>query len=534
MRSSTAWRRANAGGSEVCAPVPPNTSLARLRPRPRKLGVDLIKKGGQAQAQAPVNAQQLGQAQQQANIGTAESQSQLNNLNTFSPYGSTVFTAGQIDPTTGMPSSYNATQQLSPQFGDLFGAQTGLARNLVGYGGGFAGYGPAMGAAGAGLIGRGANVAGGLPTALDLGNVPNISPLGVGSFRTDVTQGPGGQPLPGVVSSFGQGLPGVVRGFGTNFIPGLVGQAQNAAYGSQAQYLDPQFAHAGEQLRQQLADQGIQEGSPAYTQAIGDFARSQREAYSNAQMNAVQAGNAQEQALFGQALAGAGFSNQAQQQMFGQAATGAGFANQAQAQLFGQGMSLADLYNQAVLGAANQNLAAQSANLGRAQAEFQAPYTAASALTGLGSQIFGTGLGGVSSALPFVNAWPAGAATVPNLAPGTATGVPATNLAQATQAATNANLTGFNMGQTQLNNLIGGANLGANALFGRGLFGGGGGGAGGGGLFGNLFGGGGGAGGGGLFSVGGLLGSQGPLFGTAADLSIAAGGPPLALPALLA
>ena len=42
---------------------------------------------------------------------------------------------------------------------------------------------------------------------------------------------------------------------------------------------------------------------------------------------------------------------------------------------------------------------------------------------------------------------------------------------------------------------------------------------------------GGGSGGGGVFSAGGLLGSQGPLFGTAADASIAAGGPPLALDA---
>lgn len=38
-----------------------------------------------------------------------------------------------------------------------------------------------------------------------------------------------------------------------------------------------------------------------------------------------------------------------------------------------------------------------------------------------------------------------------------------------------------------------------------------------------------GSGGGGLFGIGGLFGSQGPLFGTAADASIAAGGPPLAL-----
>ena len=73
---------------------------------------------------------------------------------------------------------------------------------------------------------------------------------------------------------------------------------------------------------------------------------------------------------------------------------------------------------------------------------------------------------------------------------------------------------GFDQTATGLGGLLGGAN----ALFGSptgGLLGGGG--------TGGLLGG-----SGGLLSAGGLLGSQGPLFGTAADLSIASGGPPLA------
>jgi hypothetical protein len=396
---------------------------------------------------ASVDPIALSNAQGQQNINTAETQAQLNAINTFSPYGSTVYQPGQIDPSTGKPSSYNVTQSLSPEFQQLFGTQTGLAQAVAGAGAPFAAAAPGMATTGAGILNRVGNLAGALPTNIDLSAVPNIGTLSPSSFQTNVTGGAGGQPLPSAVT-----------GVNSNF-PQLVQQAQDAAYKSQTQYLDPQFNQQEESLRQSMADQGIEEGSPAFSRAMGDFDRQKQQAYQSAQSQAVSAGNEQQRALFGQALAGGQFTNQAQQQ------------------LFGQGMNLADLYNQSVLGAQGANVQAAASNLGRAQAAFGAPYSAAQGLTGLGTSIYGTGLGSLAGLLPGVTAWPTGATGIPNLAPGTATGVSPTNVAGAAMAANQARAQNYAQGQTNLSNMLGFGNLGAQALTGNsigGLFGSGG------------------------------------------------------------
>jgi hypothetical protein len=422
--------------------------------------------GGSGGGGASVDPIALSNAQGQQNINTAETQAQLNAINTFSPYGSTVYQPGQIDPSTGKPSSYNATQSLSPEFQQLFGTQTGLAQAVAGAGAPFAAAAPGMATTGAGILNRVGNLAGTLPTNIDLSAVPNIGMLTPGSFRTDVTGGAGGQPLPSAVT-----------GVNSNF-PQLVKQAQDAAYQSQTQYLDPQFKQQEESLRQSLGDQGVEEGSPAFSRAMGDFDRQKQMAYQSAQSQAVSAGNEQQRALFGQAIAGGQFANQAQQQ------------------LFGQGMSLADLYNQSVLGAQGANVQAAASNLGRAQAAFGAPYTAAEGMTGLGTSIYGTGLGSLAGVLPGVTAWPTGATGIPNLAPGTATGVSPTNVAGAAVAANQARAQNFAQGQTNLSNMLGFGNMGLNAL---GLGG----------------------------SGGGLFGSAGGLFGGGAGTGFNAAGDPL-------
>jgi hypothetical protein len=428
----------------------------------------------------------LGNAQLAANVGTAESQAQLNNLNTFSPYGSTQYTGNAIDPSTGKPTSYNVNQSLSPELQNLFGTQTSLASALAGGAGTFAGAAPGLGSLGASLINRAGGMAGNLPTGLDLSSVPNVGMLTPGSFRTDVTGGAGGQAIPGAVTS----LP-LQTSVNSNF-PQLVKQAQDAAYGQQTQYLDPQFSQQEETLRQSLADQGIEEGSPAFSRALGDFNRQKQMAYGNAQDQAVQAGNEQQRSLFAQAIAGGQFTNQA-------LATGGAFTNQAQQQLFGQGLSLSDLYNQAVLGASGQNLQATGANLARSQAAFGAPYTAAEGITNLGTSIYGTGLGSLGAVLPGVTAWPTGPTGIPNLAPGAATGVSPANIVGAQQAATGQNQLANVMRQQNLtgigslaSSLLGGGGSGGigTSLFGSGGLSGALGGGSSGGLFGSLFGGG--------------------------------------------
>jgi hypothetical protein len=511
MRPSTACSRMSAGGSGGTA--------RRFRgPPPRRISGDYCKGGGGGGTTVqPVNYQALGAAQQQSNVATAETQASLNNINTFSPYGSTTYAANQIDPSTGLPSSYSATQSLSPDYANLLSAQNFLARGMVGGALPFTIAGQNMVNPAMGMIGEAAGLYGAAPTSLNMAGVPNVGFLSPSSFATSVTGGAGGQPIPNAVT----GVPlqtnlGLQTSVVPQGVPALTAQAQNAAYSQQTQYLDPQWNQAQESLTQSLADQGIEEGSPAYSRAMLDFNNQKQQAYSNAQYNAVQAGNAQEQALYGQALAGGQFTNQALTAMgqFQNASllSGAQLTNQAQQQLFGQGLSLADLYNQAVTAASGQNLQAQQGNLAAAQAAFQAPYTAAGAQLGAGTGLFGTGIGSLAGVLPAITAWPTGGTAIPNLSPGTATGVQPTNLSSALQASTQAGQTAYLQGQQNLSNMLGYANLGLNAL-------GIGGGSGIGGLFGSS------AGGGGLFNLGSdMTDFSGGLTGAGEEVANSAGG----------
>jgi hypothetical protein len=116
-------------------------------------------------------------------------------------------------------------------------------------------------------------------------------------------------PLLGNVANLANSLPGGPVNFGgvaplsTNF-PDQVAQAQNAAYNTQAGFLDPQFAEKKSDLTQQLADQGINPGSEAYDRAQGDLGRQSDLAYQQAKDAAVAAGNQEQQTLFGESLQG--------------------------------------------------------------------------------------------------------------------------------------------------------------------------------------------------------------------------------------
>jgi hypothetical protein len=73
-------------------------------------------------------------------------------------------------------------------------------------------------------------------------------------------------------------------------------QAIQSAYGQAASRLDPQWQQRETGLRAQLANQGLDPGSEAATNAYGDFSRSRNDAYGGAMANAIgqgtQAGNA--------------------------------------------------------------------------------------------------------------------------------------------------------------------------------------------------------------------------------------------------
>jgi hypothetical protein len=79
-------------------------------------------------------------------------------------------------------------------------------------------------------------------------------------------------------------------------------QAINAAYGQATSRLDPQFAHQEEALKSQLAGQGLQPGSEAYNNALGDFQRGKNDAYTSAMNSAIGQGTAAGGQLFNESL----------------------------------------------------------------------------------------------------------------------------------------------------------------------------------------------------------------------------------------
>lgn len=80
-----------------------------------------------------------------------------------------------------------------------------------------------------------------------------------------------------------------------------IGQAQNAAYKAQTQFLDPQFQIQGQNLDATLRAQGLVPGDEAYDHQMQLFNNQKQQAYQGAQYAAVGAGNQQQQNLFGQA-----------------------------------------------------------------------------------------------------------------------------------------------------------------------------------------------------------------------------------------
>lgn len=428
-----------------------------------------------ASAPPSIDPTALANAQSQANQNSAQFQSQLNNVNTTSPFGSSTFTQ---DPTTHQ---WGLNQSLSPNLQNVFGAQTGLAQML-------AGLSPNVAQAATQFTGYG------LPTA-SAGNsfinqASGISPV------TSVSMSPAGFNLPPSIAGAGplqrsldfSGLTPISTNFSD--FSHEIGNAEDAAYRSQAKYLDPQFHQRESDLTQQLADQGIQPGNAAYSRSRGDLGRQENLAYQGAQDAATLAGQQEQARLNAETLA-------ARQQGAGERTTQGQFANQAQGQQFGQNTASAEYQR-----AADQQVFQQElANAGLNNNEI-------AQLAGVGSGLLGAGgnaiTGGATDLATLMGLGSFGwGGQIPTFG-SQGTVVPGTNTVGAANAANTAGMNSFLAGNQLNNQLFNGLGSLGGAL---GL---------------------GGSGGGGLLSAGGLLGSQGPLFGTAADASIAAGGAPLA------
>lgn len=219
-------------------------------------------KTGATSAPPAVDTAGLAQAQNSANRGNAELQSVLNNNNTFSPFGSSTFTQPN-----GPEGQWQLNQTLNPTLQTAFNNQSTLAGVLSGYGKNVADIASSPAGAGANIINSAYNSLGGqIPT----GPVDTSGLTALPSSSTDFSN--------------------------------EVNSSRDAAYKAQTNYLDPQFAQKSSDLRQQLADQGIGVGSDAYSRATGDLGRQSQAAYQQAQDAAVQAGNQEQAALFGENL----------------------------------------------------------------------------------------------------------------------------------------------------------------------------------------------------------------------------------------
>lgn len=245
------------------------------------------------------NANDVSNAQTQSNIQTATAQTGLNSTNQVTPFGNLSYT--QIGKWPDGTPRFQATTTLSPQMQSLFntGMQTqqqigGVANNLAGQ-------------LGNNLVNPTQ------PQYQNFANGPNLAT----SFNS------GGQ----IQSRLGNDDYGAQRDEVENALMGRLNRSYDADRAS---------------LEQRLANQGISQGSEAYSNAMRDFNTGLAEARTSAVLGAGQEQNRLQQL----ALNSGNFANQAQAQQFGQNQSLAGFGNAAQQQMFDNRNQTTGLNNQ--------------------------------------------------------------------------------------------------------------------------------------------------------------------------------------------
>lgn len=117
-------------------------------------------------------------------------------------------------------------------------------------------------------------------------------------------------------------------------------RVSDSVYQQAASRLDPQWQQNDNDVKAQLAAQGISENSDAYRRAYDNLSRAKNDAYTSAQNDAQQAGSAEQSRIFGLAL-------QARQQGQNEVDTQGTFANTAEGQQYNQNAANATLGNSA-------------------------------------------------------------------------------------------------------------------------------------------------------------------------------------------
>lgn len=332
------------------------------------------KKSGPSPPPAP-DPYATAAAQTAENRDTAIANAELNRVNQYTPWGNLVYNVTGTNA-DGTP-IYTQTQTLSPAQQQQLDMQNQLALAL----GGFANQ--QLGRVST-AINTPFNFNGApsqvssinlnqLPQMVSHINQPNMVNTIANAGSINRSLGPTGN-IQNALGNYGS-LDNGPSVAGVGDFSGDRQHAEDAIYQRLASRLDPQFSQAQSRLDQSLNDQGIPVGSQAGNTQQDTLARARNDAYSNAALQAVQAGSDEQARLFGesldarqqyaaeqaqrfsQALGGGNFANEAQAQAFAQALSGGQFANQAQQQQYEQNASNASFYNTAAESAFQQALA---------------------------------------------------------------------------------------------------------------------------------------------------------------------------------
>lgn len=195
--------------------------------------------GKGAKPPKPPDPYKVAEAQTGLNRETAIAQTLLNQVNEYTPFGSSVY--NQIGDVDGIP-QFERTTTLSPEQQQLYEGQMGVYNQLAGFAGD------------------------------QLGRV-----------QTNLSQPFSYEGMPEAPEASEAARQQVI----------------DALYGQHTSRLDPQFARDQQALETRLANQGITIGSEAYNAEMDRFTRGRNDAYSQARQTAIAGGGAEQSRLFG-------------------------------------------------------------------------------------------------------------------------------------------------------------------------------------------------------------------------------------------
>lgn len=298
------------------------------------------------------------QAQGAANLTAAQQGSVLSNPNIITPYGDQTVTYAQNPNLPGGGYQATVTQSLTDAAKANLAAQqqVELATSQLGLTG----------------VGR---VKDALAAPMPTGARLQTSMSGVGS----VPMG-GGAPSGdafGLAGSIAADKYGLAQGFNADQygralqgldLSGVARMPVNAGTTGQdaiMQRLAPQLQRQSAATEQRLANQGIMQGSEAYTNAMTDQSQQQNDLLSQAALQGINLDMSANQQGFNQAVQQGGFFNSGLGQNFGQGLQANQASNAAVGQNFGQGIQSQQLLNSAIAQNFNQAMQSQAQNYGQ-------------------------------------------------------------------------------------------------------------------------------------------------------------------------